>query len=49
MKNRQQFEFSILGIKAMNKQQLIFSNKDNKFYRPEQPNDWYDIIAKKES
>nr|WP_241546180.1 site-specific integrase [Enterococcus villorum] len=44
---RQQFEFKVLGIRATNKHQLIFPNKDNKFCRPGQPNDWYYVIATK--
>ncbi|EGK9603847.1 site-specific integrase [Listeria monocytogenes] len=46
-KKRQQFEFSILGIKTTNKHQLVFPNKENHFCRPGQPNDWYDVIATK--
>lgn len=33
-RTRQQFEFRILGIRATNKHQLVFPNKDNHFCRP---------------
>lgn len=46
-KNRQAFEFNVLGIKATNKHQLIFPNQDNHFCRPCYVNDWYLMIAKK--
>ena len=45
-KSRQAFEFNVLGIKATNKHQLIFLNKDNQFCRPCYVNDWYLMIAK---
>lgn len=44
---RQQFEFKVLGIRATNKHQLVFPNKENRFCRPGQANDWYDVIATK--
>ncbi|EGO5016490.1 tyrosine-type recombinase/integrase [Enterococcus faecalis] len=44
---RQQFEFTILGLKATNKHQLIFPNKENRFCHPGQVNDWYDMIFTK--
>lgn len=43
----QQFEFSVLGIKTTNKHQLVFPNRKNRFCRPGQANDWYDVIATK--
>ncbi|EMW5328267.1 site-specific integrase [Enterococcus faecalis] len=46
-KTRQQFEFKVLGIKATNKHQLVFPNKENQFCRPGQVNDWYDMIIAK--
>jgi len=46
-KIRQQFEFNVLGFKTANKHQLVFPNKENKFCRPGQANDWHDMIATK--
>ncbi|EAC4461039.1 TPA_asm: site-specific integrase [Listeria monocytogenes] len=46
-KIRQQFEFNVLGFKTTNKHQLVFPNRENKFCRPGQANDWYDVIATK--
>ncbi|MHA3547673.1 tyrosine-type recombinase/integrase, partial [Yersinia enterocolitica] len=43
----QQFEFRFLGMRATNKHQLVFPNKENRFCRPGQANDWYDVIATK--
>lgn len=46
-KERQQFEFNVLGIKATNKHQLVFPSKENHFCRPCCINDWYSMIVKK--
>ena len=46
-RTRQQLEFNVLGVRVSAKHQLIFPSKENRFCRPSQPNDWYDVIATK--
>lgn len=46
-KERQATEYKILGFNTSKKNQLVFPNKMNKFCRPGQPNDWYDMIYNK--